>query len=112
MTDAKKDVKVAPRWTTSWPDWYGVSGNVEVVPAIDLEHAQLERDHAFHEWNHAEEELKAERLISKQLRERIAELERSNDRHAKDHLKCINELNLAIKRAERADAALMRTYKD
>ena len=43
---------------------------------------------------------------------RVAELERSNDRHAKDHLKCINELNLAkrngnfaIERAEKAEAA-------
>jgi len=28
---------VVPRWITSWPDWYGIHGNVEVVPASDYD---------------------------------------------------------------------------
>lgn len=30
-------VKTPPRWTTGWPDWHGIHGNVEVVPAEDYD---------------------------------------------------------------------------
>ena len=29
--------KKVPRWVTSWPEWFGVHGNVEVVPASDYD---------------------------------------------------------------------------
>jgi hypothetical protein len=29
-----------PRWVTSWPEWFNVFGNVEVVPAADYEELQ------------------------------------------------------------------------
>jgi hypothetical protein len=29
--------KPVPRWITSWPDWYGIHGNVQVVPASDYD---------------------------------------------------------------------------
>jgi hypothetical protein len=32
-----------PRWVTSWPDWYGISGNVAVVPESDYL-AAIERE--------------------------------------------------------------------
>ena len=28
--------KPVPQWVTSWPDWYGIHGNVSVVPAVDF----------------------------------------------------------------------------
>ena len=38
--DDRKQVKYeVPRWTTSWPDWYGygIHCNVSVVPAMDYD---------------------------------------------------------------------------
>lgn len=29
--------KQPPRWTTSWPEWYGIEGNTQVVPASDYD---------------------------------------------------------------------------
>ena len=29
--------RTLPRWNTSWPDWFGVRGNVAVVPAEDYD---------------------------------------------------------------------------
>lgn len=29
--------KPVPRWVTSWPDWYGIHGNTQVVPASDYD---------------------------------------------------------------------------
>ena len=41
MTDTPgkwpSEAKPVPRWVTSWPDWYGVKGNVAVVPASDYD---------------------------------------------------------------------------
>jgi|SRR6266545_2629439 len=30
-------MKKIPRWITSWPEWFGIHGNVEVVPASDYD---------------------------------------------------------------------------
>lgn len=45
MSSDDKEQKKVPRWTTSWPDWYGVHGNTQVVPASDYD--QLERELAL-----------------------------------------------------------------
>ena len=29
--------KPVPTWVTSWPDWFGIRGNVTVVPKIDYD---------------------------------------------------------------------------
>ena len=41
-TPRTDDRKPAPMWVTSWPDWYGIHGNVTVVPLEDYQ--QLERE--------------------------------------------------------------------
>ena len=61
----KKEVRAEaklPKWVTSWPDWYGISDNVTVVPfedyqraATDLarltaENEALRKKHCCHQW--------------------------------------------------------------
>lgn len=43
--------KKLPQWVTSWPEWFGIGGNVSVVPledydALNVKHlAALQRNH-------------------------------------------------------------------
>ena len=34
---AVEEVKPVPRWVTSWPDWFGIVGNIEIVPSSDYD---------------------------------------------------------------------------
>jgi len=41
MTDARSET---PKWVTSWPEWFGIHGNVTVVPKSDYDIMERERD--------------------------------------------------------------------
>lgn len=34
---SQRESRKLPRWTTSWPEWFGIFGNVSVVPAEDYD---------------------------------------------------------------------------
>ena len=58
MTDEK-----VPQWVTSWPEWFGIEGNVTVVPLSDYEVKERELATEVREkllWCQAAHDLKKE----------------------------------------------------
>lgn len=88
MTTDKQPVAEAtpsvPRWVTSWPDWYDLFGNTEVVPASDYEQLQRELTAAHEALKKAEADvvdLRAE--LAKEFTRRVAEQQRAEQAEAK-----------------------------